>query len=74
MFITEICTHVSYLQNSIAPNWNIYFSFVLNGRLRPSFYKGFDQTFTNICAVSRSYHFELVAAAMAEVVNNSARM
>ena len=34
----------------------------------PSFYKGFNQTFTNIRAVSRSHHFELVAAAMAKVV------
>ena len=25
-------THVSYLQNSIAPKWNIYFSFVWKGR------------------------------------------
>ena len=29
----------------------------------PSFYKGFDQTFTNICAASRSHRFEQVAAA-----------
>ena len=26
--------HLSYLQNSIAPKWNIYFSFVLKGHLR----------------------------------------
>ena len=70
----HIYTHLSYLQNSIAPKWNIYFSFVLNGRLRPSFYKGFDQTFTDIRAISRSHHFELMAAAMAKVIKNSARM
>ena len=25
---------MSYLQNSLAPNWNIHFSFVLKGHLR----------------------------------------
>ena len=40
----------------------------------PSFYKGFGQTFTDIRAISRSHHFELMAAAMAKVVKNSARM
>ena len=34
----------------------------------PSFYKGFDQTFTSIRAVSRSHRFELMAAAMAKIV------
>ena len=60
---------MSYLQNSIAPKWNIYVSFVLKGS--PSFYKGFDQTFTNIRAVSRSHHFELMAAAMAKIVKKT---
>jgi hypothetical protein len=26
--------HMGYLQNSIAPKWNIYFSFVIKGHLR----------------------------------------
>ena len=51
--------------------------FFLRFKGSPSFYKGFDQTFTNIRAVSRSHHFRLMAAAMAKVVKtlkNSARM
>ena len=42
--------------------------FFLRFKGSPSFYKGFDQTFTNIRTVSRSHHFELLAAAMAKVV------
>ena len=48
--------------------------FFLRFKGSPSFYKGFDQTFTNIRTVSRSHHFELLAAAMAKVVKNNARM
>ena len=32
--ILYIYMNMSYLQNSIAPKWNIYFSFVLKGHLR----------------------------------------
>ena len=42
--------------------------FFLRFKGSPSFYKGFDQTFTNIRAVSRSHRFELMTAAMAKVV------
>ena len=60
---------MSYLQNSIAPKWNIYFSFVLKGRLR--FTRVPIKPFTNIRAVSRGHHFDLMAAAMAKIVKNS---
>ena len=42
--------------------------FFLRFKGSPSFYKGFDQTFTDIRAISRSHHFELMAAAMAKVI------
>ena len=40
----------------------------LRYEMSPSFYKGLDQTFTKIHAVSRNHPLELVAAAMAKVV------
>jgi len=42
--------------------------FFLRFKGSPWFYKGFDQTFTDIRAISRSHHFELMAAAMAKVI------
>ena len=44
------------------------YRFFLRFKGSPSFYKGFDQTFTDIRAISRSHHFELMAAAMAKVI------
>ena len=48
--------------NSIAPKWNIYF--FLRYKRSPSFYKGFDQTFTNIRVAS--YTKQVAAARMCQ--------
>ena len=42
--------------------------FFLHFKGLPSFYKGFDQTFTDIRTISRSHHFELMATAMAKII------
>ena len=45
--------------------------FFLRFKGSPSFYKGFDQNFSDIRAISRSHHFELMAAAMAKVIKKT---
>ena len=82
--IIYINWYTAYYYCTILRNINIYiyiyelppklycpkmeYLFFLRFKGSPSFYKGFDQTFTNIRTVSRSHHFELLAAAMAKVV------